>query len=280
MPRNGEPSTKKPKKAIKAVKKMKKIAEILPELVTEPTVSTVEFEFTNAQAEVKSVPKKRRYSDWVWSLVWVITLTLLVLKFAVYQQVNVIGESMEPNYYTNEMLLVNTINKNIKRGQVTAVYEDKDAGRDANYFTRFNTKFYLKRIIGLPNEEVEVVGSTVIIYNSENPDGLVLKEDYVGDRAKLIEDQKKYYFPRTKIPSDNYFVMGDNRSNSTDSRIRGTFPAYDIFGQETLKYWPLGKAELFHLPEYPKQPLSDTLKSIRDEYRARDQKNGNAIVLQ
>lgn len=216
-----------------------------------------------------NIKKKTSRADLIWSLVWVFAISLLVLKFAVYQQVNVIGESMEPNFSTGQMLLVNTINKNIKRGQVTAVYEDKDAGKNSNYFTRFNTKFYLKRIIGLPNEEIEIVGSTVIIYNSENPEGFALKEDYVGSRAKLVEDQKKYYFSKTKIPSDSYFVMGDNRSNSTDSRVRGSFPVYDIFGQETLKYWPLEKAELFQLPEYPKRPLSDSLKSIRDEYKTK-----------
>ena len=218
----------------------------------------------------------RRYTDYIWSFIWITTLTLLVLKFAVYQQVNVVGESMEPGYFTSEMLLVNTIDKNIKRGQVTAVYEDKNAGKDANYFTRFSTKFYLKRIIGLPNEEIEVVGSTVIIYNSKFPDGTALEESYVGSKAKISQDQTKYYFPRTKIPADNYFVMGDNRSNSTDSRVRGTFPSYDIFGQETLKYWPTSKLEIFHLPEYDMKPISPVLKAIRDEYRIRNNSNSAA----
>jgi signal peptidase I len=216
--------------------------------------------------------KKTQRVEWVWSIVWILVITLLVLKFAVYQQVNVIGESMEPNFSTGQMLLVNTVNKNIKRGQVTAVYEDKDAGKNSNYFTRFNTKFYLKRIIGLPNEEIEIIGSSVIIYNSQYPDGFELKEDYVSARAKLVEDQKKYYFAKMKIPPDSYFVMGDNRSNSTDSRIRGSFPSYDIFGQETLKYWPFEKAGLFQIPEYSQESLSDTLKNIRDEYRLKYQK--------
>ncbi|MBC7472496.1 MAG: signal peptidase I [candidate division SR1 bacterium] len=246
--------------------------------VTDETASknTKETEFSSnlkSDQNFDYTKKKASRADLVWSLIWIFTISLLILKFAVYQQVNVIGESMEPNFSTGQMLLVNTINKNIKRGQVTAVYEDKDAGKNSNYFTRFNTKFYLKRVIGLPNEEIEIIGSTVIIYNSENPDGFALKENYVGSRAKLVEDQKKYYFAKTKIPSDSYFVMGDNRSNSTDSRVRGSFPVYDIFGQETLKYWPLEKAELFHLPEYPILPLSDSLKSIRDEYKTKYSKS-------
>ena len=226
-----------------------------------------------AQSVVANKKPGRRYADYVWSFIWITTLTLLVLKFVVYQQVNVVGESMEPGYYTSEMLLVNTIDKNIKRGQVAAIYEDKNAGKDANYFTRFNTKFYLKRIIGMPNEEIEVVGSTVIIYNSDFPDGTALPENYVGSKAKIVEDQIKYYFPKTKIPADSYFVMGDNRSNSTDSRVRGAFPSYDVFGQETLKYWPTSKFEVFHLPEYNMKPISPTLKAIRDEYRVKNKSN-------
>jgi signal peptidase I len=252
----------------------KSFSENLEEKITSEVASAESAnEMKEVAAEIKSAQKKRNYSGWAWTFVWIVTLSLLILKFAVYQQVNVIGESMEPNFSTGEMLLVNTINKNIKRGQVTAVYEDKDAGKNSNYFTRFSTKFYLKRVIGLPNEEIEIIGSTIVIYNSENPDGSILKEDYVGSRAKLIEDQKKYYYPRTKIAENNYFVMGDNRSNSTDSRVRGSFPVYDIFGQETLKYWPTGKAGLFQLPEYPKQPLSDSFKTLRDSYKAKYDKD-------
>jgi signal peptidase I len=213
-------------------------------------------------------------SDLFWSLIWVVTISLLVLKFAVYQQVNVVGESMEPNYFTNEMLLVNTIDKSFSRGKVVAVYEDIDAAKTANYFTRFNTKFYLKRIIGLPGEEIEIVGSHVIIYNSEFPEGVVLDEDYIGDRARYIEDQKGYYYQKTKIPENNYFVMGDNRSNSTDSRIRGFFPEYAIFGQETLRYWPFNRYDLFTTPVYKTEAISESIKQQREELKTRNnQKN-------
>jgi signal peptidase I len=210
-------------------------------------------------------------SDLIWSAIWITTISLLVLKFAVYQQVNVIGESMEPNYYTNEMLLVNTIDKNLVRGRVVAVYEDIEAAKDATYFTRFNTKFYLKRIIGLPNEEIEVVGSAVIIYNDANPNGAVLDEPYIGDKARNTEEQRGYYYPRTKIPTESYFVMGDNRSNSTDSRIRGFFPKYAIFGQETLRYWPFDRYDYFRAPNYNPQPINENLQKKREEIKAKSQ---------
>ncbi len=211
--------------------------------------------------------------DLVWSGIWLIAISLLILKFAVYQQVNVIGESMEPNYYTNEMLLVNTIDKNFQRGRVVAVYEDIEAGKDANYFTRFSTKFYLKRIIALPNEEVEIVGDQVVIYNSQFPDGALLNEDYLGQRARTIENQRGYYYPRTKVPADNFFVLGDNRSNSTDSRIRGFFPSYAIFGQETLRYWPLARYDMFSMPIYEPKLLDQEFQNKREELKSRNTKS-------
>ena len=82
----------------------------------------------------------------VWSVLvsisWVILISLLLLKSFVYQQVTVIGESMEPSYQTNQLLLVDQINKNFNRGQVVAVYEDKEVAKTADYWTRFQTRFF------------------------------------------------------------------------------------------------------------------------------------------
>jgi signal peptidase I len=200
----------------------------------------------------------------VWSYLlsfsWIVLIVLLFLKFFVYQQVTVIGESMEPGYQTNQLLLVDQINKNFKRGQVVAVYEDKDVAKTADYWTRFKTRFYLKRVIGLPGEEIEMAGDKVIIYNSQYPDGRVLSEDYVADSVKNKEETQGYYFPKTKIADGNYFAMGDNRINSLDSREKGTFPEYSLFGQETLRFWPLSDAGLFSLPKYQYREISSDLK--------------------
>jgi signal peptidase I len=232
----------------------------------------------NMSENIATKPTKMKLlgttKDKVWLAVWVIALTLLVLKFAVYQQVNVVGESMEPNYHTSELLLVNTVDKNINRGQVVAAFEDKELSKDADYFTRYNARFYLKRVIGLPNEEIEIVGSKVIIYNNSNPEGFALDESYLGAKAIAIEEQQKYYFPRSKIPSGNYFLMGDNRSNSTDSRIRGFFPLSAIFGQETYKYYPISSFDFFKPPKYQNTPLTPEQIQIRDEYRSTWEKQG------
>lgn len=213
--------------------------------------------------------KTFKLADSFWSIIWLIVLVLLGFRIFVYQQVSVQGASMQPNYQDRDMLLINQVDRNFKRGQVVAVYEDKEIAKNANYFTRFDPKtvFFLKRVIALPGEEIEMVGSKVIVYNSEFPKGAVINEEYVATNIKDSEDLTKFYFPKTKIQSDMYFLLGDNRTNSTDSRKKGAFPVYSLFGQENIKYWPLGKASTFTLPSYTYSNLtSENLQKI-EEYK-------------
>jgi signal peptidase I len=242
------------------------------------------FSMTNMAYVPETVSELKKYrigasnGKSVWSYLlsfsWIVLIVLLFLKFFVYQQVTVIGESMEPSYQTNQLLLVDQINKNFNRGQVVAVYEDKDVAKTADYWTRFKTRFYLKRVVGLPGEEIEMVGDKVIIYNSLYPDGRVLSEDYVADSVKNKEELSNYYYPKTKIDAANYFVMGDNRVNSLDSRDKGTFPDYALFGQETLRFWPLSDFSLFSLPNYQYIELNNEIKE-RINYLKSSQNTNN-----
>jgi len=112
-----------------------------------------------------------------WAVVWgvfiLFLLTILLVKFFVFQQVTVVGSSMVPNYRDGQLLLVNQLDKTFNRGQVVAVFADKEVAKSAsesdivgNYMTRFSAKFFLKRIVGLPGEEIEIIDSKVIIYNT------------------------------------------------------------------------------------------------------------------
>lgn len=201
----------------------------------------------------------------VWSLVWLLLIVMFLLRIFVYQQVNVVGSSMEPNYYTNEKLLVNRQNKEFLRGQVVAAYSDQEQAKNAGFFTPYDpaTKFFLKRIIGLPGESVQIVDGTVIIYSSQFPEGRVLVEPYLPASTIKKEQIIKDTYPKTKIPESSYFLLGDNRTNSHDSRNPsvGMFADYAIFGQETVRYWPIAKAEVFELPEYQYIEISQELRS-------------------
>lgn len=205
----------------------------------------------------------KNFFNLFWNLLWFTLLIFIILRIAVFQQVNVVGVSMEPNYYQNEQLLINQIQNNINRGQVVAVYRDKEIAKNANYFTRFRAVFYLKRVIGLPNEEVEILDGKVIIYNDQYPQGAVLQEDYIVRDAVA-----ERHFPKTKIPEDEYFLLGDNRNNSQDSRKTGTFARYAILGTESFKFLPLVEARSFDLPDYKYRDLSEAENLQLERYRS------------
>lgn len=188
-----------------------------------------------------------------WSVVnlffWLL-VGLVILKLIVFQQVTVVGASMEPNYFTGEGLLVNQVYKGYNRGQVVAAYRDREVAKNADFLTKFSATIYLKRIIGLPGECIEVWHDKVIIYDSQCQNGQILDEEYLSPTTRREMINSNYYFPKTQITENNYFLMGDNRTVSEDSRFLGSFPKYSIFGEETVRFWPVGRLEFFQLPKY------------------------------
>ena len=198
--------------------------------------------------------KNKNFWTYLILIIWILFVVGALTKTFIFQQVNVVGASMEPNYFTNENLLINQIDTSVVRGQVVAVFEDPTVIKDKTYTGRFVNKytsiFFLKRVIGLPGESIEMIGGDVIIYNTENPSGAVLKEDYVDPNYKAILKANNFYFKKTLVSQNHYFLLGDHRNNSKDSRNLGAFPDYAILGKEVVKYWPLGKLRYFSLPNY------------------------------
>jgi hypothetical protein len=106
----------------------------------------------------------------------------------------------------------------------------------------------------------------VIIYNSQYPNGTVLVENYIPESTRESMDKiyRYYYFPRTKVPSDSYFVMGDNRTNSMDSRAIGTIKSYAMLGKEGMRIGnfeknngnPVSTSQIFSIPKYTFGPIS------------------------
>jgi signal peptidase I len=212
-----------------------------------------------------------------FNVVCIALIAIFVLKLVVYQQVVVDGKSSFPNYDDDQMLLVNQIDKQFDRGQVVAVYADKEIARTANYLTRFNAKFYLKRVIGLPGEEIEIIGGNVIIYNNENPAGAILNESYVLDAAKTQQDYSKEIIPRKKIPFGEFFLMGDNRPCSADSRSFGNFSSFAIFGKENFRLTPISDFHVFSIPDFSfspqtKEQIETLRKSVLNDSIAGDEK--------
>jgi signal peptidase I len=149
-------------------------------------------------------------------------LALVVQQFLIRPFI-VNGESMAPTLDTGEYLLIEEVSYRFsepERGDVVVFRAPPEP-----------EKFYIKRIVGLPGDTVTISGSTVTITNEQYPEGFVLKEAFITHPSKNILTQK--------VPEGNYFVMGDNRSGSYDSRSWGTLPKENLRGRALLRLLPL-----------------------------------------
>ena len=97
------------------------------------------------------------------------------------------------------------------------------------------SQFFIKRIIGLPNETVEIKDNQIKIYNKERLEGFVLDESYLAFEQKTVGNSV------TKTDDNEYFVLGDNRFQSSDSRRWGSVNKSLITGKAFLRPWPIGK---------------------------------------
>ena len=165
----------------------------------------------------------------VVAVVVFVGLRFTVQTFVVY------GPSMEPNFWEHQRLLVNKVVYRIhepQRGDVI-VFDPPYQQRDS----------YIKRIIGLPGEYVEVRGGQVFVHQADGAT-IQLDEPYVREPAARSHTSGV-------IPDGEYFVLGDNRNNTNDSRNGWMVPAADIIGKAWLSIWPPGQWGL--AANYPPQ---------------------------
>ena len=176
------------------------------------------------------VPAKRTVlgsvAHWARDLMISVVLAIFVILF-IYQPVKVEGTSMMPTLDDQERIFINKFVYrfhfgNIDRGD-TVVF----------WFPGDPTKSYIKRVIGMPGDRVEVVDGKVLV------NGQALVENYVPPEFR---DQSE--MSERVVPPDQYFVLGDHRSSSNDSRAWGMVPRRYIYGKAVFIYWPLDKMGL------------------------------------
>ncbi len=161
-------------------------------------------------------------------------LMFLVIRFAV-QNFNVEGTSMEPRLHNGELILVD---------KWTYLFHPPQRG-DVIVFVAppMPSEDFVKRIIGVPGDKITINNTVVTV------DGVTLNETYVAP----IDQGNPYDTgtPRTwVVPPNNYFVLGDDRVRSDDSRAWGFVPDKNIIGRAALVYWPLGQDNNGFLPNY------------------------------
>jgi signal peptidase I len=185
-------------------------------------------------------------------------LAILIKTFLV-QAFYIPSESMVPTLEVGDRVLVNKLIyrfREPRRGEVIVFVAEHNANVNENLFDKVirNIKEsigvaqppdrdFIKRIIGLPGETVEMRDAVVTITTVDGKK-LTLSEPYVAKEKDTTQ------FGPTKVPPESYFVMGDNRPFSQDSRVRGSFRRSDIIGKAFIRVWPPSRIGFMRTPKY------------------------------
>lgn len=152
---------------------------------------------------------------------------ILPVRYFLIKPFYVNGASMEPNYYDHEYLVIDEITYRFdapKRGEVVVFRYPGDP-----------KQYFIKRVIGLPGERVVLQDNKTTVYNQAYPDGKVIEEPYLAAGEVTAGEADK------TLGADEYFVLGDNRHASLDSRRFGSINKSAIVGRTWLRGWPLDR---------------------------------------
>lgn len=180
------------------------------------------------------IQEQKEKKNSLWELVRVILLAVVIvlpIRLFIAQPFIVSGTSMVPTFHDSEYLIVDEISYRIedpKRGEVI-VFK----------FPHNPSVFYIKRVIGLPGETIEIEKGVVTIKNEENPDGMKIDEPYV---SLIVDDGRDM---KVTLKENEYFVMGDNRPASSDSRSWGPLDEKYIVGRTLVRVLPIKEFGVF-----------------------------------
>ena len=167
---------------------------------------------------------------WETAKLAVISLVIILpIRYYIIQPFFVLGASMEPNFENGDYLIIDEISYRLNQPQRGDVIVFKYPNNPKQY--------YIKRIIGLPGEIIAISDEKIIIKNKENPEGFVLNESYLSGIATNGNISATLGF-------DEYYVLGDNRGASSDSRMWGALKEEFIVGKALLRAFPFDKAEI------------------------------------
>jgi len=175
----------------------------------------------------------------VWEVAKVVVISLAIIipiRYFVVQPFYVKGASMEPNFYDYEYLIIDELSYRFNdpaRGEVIVLRDPRN--------TR---QYFIKRIIGMPGETVEVKDGEIKINNEDFEKSKILDESFYLSDIKTGGDIK------VKLEQNEYFILGDNRSASLDSRVFGAINEDEIIGRVWLRAWPFTRLAHYESFEY------------------------------
>jgi signal peptidase I len=192
----------------------------------------------NQPAIEEKKPATRKIASGIWELLKIIIIAAIIvipIRYFVFQPYIVKGDSMVPNFHTGEYLIVDELSyqlHNPGRGDVVVLKYPLDTSQR-----------FIKRVIGLPGETVEIKDGTVAIAK----DG---KEIALDEKGYLPNLQGTAGTINVTLGKDQYFVLGDNRPFSYDSRGWGILPRKDIIGRAVFRVFPLAAMGYIAEPKY------------------------------
>ncbi|MFC1789531.1 signal peptidase I [Patescibacteria group bacterium] len=174
----------------------------------------------------------------IWDIAKIVIVAsaiVLPIRYFLFQPFFVRGQSMEPNFENGDYLIIDELSYRLRdplRGE-TIVFK----------YPNDESQRYIKRIIGLPGETIEIKSNQVIVYKDDIMQ--VLDEsDYIDSTVQTAGNL------RITLGDDEYFVLGDNRPVSSDSRRWGVVPKKDIIGRTFFRAWPIDDISKIELPGY------------------------------
>lgn len=177
--------------------------------------------------------------SFVLELIQVLAISLVIIipiRYFLIQPFYVRGASMEPNFFDHEYLIIDELSYRFsppKRGDIVVFRYPKDP-----------EQYFIKRVIGLPGETVEVTDGKVKIYNKQHPNGEFLDESLYLDQVFTSSRQV------VPLKDDEYFLLGDNRTQSLDSRVFGPVNKSFIVGRVWVRGYPVDRWKVFNAPTY------------------------------
>lgn len=190
---------------------------------------TTQKESVSSSVSLPPEEHKQSFIGEIINFALVALLIVLPIRMFIAQPFIVSGASMETTFSSGEYLIVDQVSYRFEepiRGDVIIFRYPKDP-----------SKFFIKRIIGIPGDTIDIKGNVVTLINAEHPEGIVLSEPYIRDMA-----------PNTTLTEtlgeDEYFVMGDNRNASSDSRMWGVLQRDKIVGRAFLRLYPISHASV------------------------------------
>jgi signal peptidase I len=190
------------------------------------------------EEEAPATPKAKAIAL-VLEMVQVLAVSLAIIipvRWFLIQPFYVQGASMEPNFFDHEYLIIDELTYRLddpSRGDVVVFHYPNDP-----------KQFFIKRVIGLPSETVEISDGKVRIYNEAHPNGILLDESVYLDQDFTAATQT------VTLKADQYYLLGDNRSSSLDSRFFGPVDRNYIVGRVWVRGYPVDRWKHFQSQTY------------------------------